>query len=200
MTPKDKFIKRIFDFSVSFVGLGLFGLIIVFAIVVATFDTKRNGLFSQIRVGKHGRLFRLYKIRTMMDIESVQTNVTTDDDPRITKIGRIFRKTKVDELPQLFNVFLGDMSFVGPRPDVPGFADKLDEEDEVILQLRPGITGPATLYFRDEERLLSMQSDPEKYNAEVIYPQKVCLNTVYLKNYSLWLDMKYIWLTLFPSS
>jgi lipopolysaccharide/colanic/teichoic acid biosynthesis glycosyltransferase len=200
MTPKDRFIKRIFDLLMSIIGLGLFGFIIFIAIVVATFDTGRNGIFSQIRVGKNKKRFRVYKIRTMMDTVSFQTDVTTDNDPRITRIGKIFRKTKIDELPQLFNVLLGDMSFVGPRPDVPGFADKLGEEDKVLLQLRPGITGPATLFFRFEEKLLAMQSDPERYNAEVIYPQKVLLNKDYINNYSLWLDIKYIWLTLFPNS
>lgn len=132
----------------------------------------------------------------MKNLPGINTNVTTDKDPRITRLGRFFRKTKIDELPQLINVFLGQMSFVGPRPDVPGFADKLTGDDRIILTVRPGITGPATLKFRDEEKLLAAQSDPERYNREVIYPEKVRLNREYVENYSFWQDIKYIFQTI----
>lgn len=128
---------------------------------------------------------------------NINTFVTTAGDPRITKIGRLFRKTKIDELPQLINVLLGQMSFVGPRPDIPGFADKLQGEDRVILEVRPGITGPATLKFRDEEKILAKQDDPENYNKEVIFPEKVKLNKDYVRNYSFYKDLKYIWQTVF---
>jgi lipopolysaccharide/colanic/teichoic acid biosynthesis glycosyltransferase len=192
MTQKNKFIKRIFDLSVSFVGIGLFGVIILLSIVIATLNTGRNGLFSQRRVGKNGRLFRLYKIRTMKSIESFQTDVTTDNDPRITKLGRFFRKSKIDELPQLVNVLLGHMSLVGPRPDVPSYADTLNEEDRIILTIRPGITGPATLKYKDEEALLAKHKNPEAYYREVIWPDKVNINKGYILNWSFRMDLLYI--------
>ena len=126
----------------------------------------------------------------------LRSTVTTRHDPRITRVGRILRSTKVDELPQLLNVLLGHMSIVGPRPDVPGFADRLSGDDRIVLSIRPGITGPATLEFRNEEELLSSQSDPERYNREVIWPKKVELNREYVANYSFWKDFGYIWRTI----
>ncbi len=122
----------------------------------------------------------------------VDTTVTTDRDPRVTRIGRILRKSKIDELPQLLNVLVGQMSFVGPRPDVPGFADRLQGDERLILTVRPGITGPATLAYRDEEALLAAQSDPEAFNRDVVYPDKVRLNMDYVSNYRLWVDLKCI--------
>jgi lipopolysaccharide/colanic/teichoic acid biosynthesis glycosyltransferase len=140
-------------------------------------------------VGRHGKIFRVVKIKTMRSTADRGTTVTTDKDPRITRLGRLFRKTKIDELPQLWNVLVGDMSFVGPRPDVPGFADRLEGTDRVILQLRPGITGPATLKYRDEEVLLAEQEDPERFNREVIWPDKVRINRDYACNWSLSRDI-----------
>ncbi len=177
-----RFLKRSFDQLVSGFGLVATGWIIPPAFLVATWDTRKNGFFLQKRVGEGGRVFKGIKIRTMKEIPSFNTVVTTDLDPRITHLGRILRKTKTDELPQLINVFLGQMSIVGPRPDVPGFADSLDGEDKVILSVRPGITGPATLRFRNEEALLAGQKDPEGYNREVIFPEKVRLNREYVEN------------------
>lgn len=133
----------------------------------------------------------------MRNVTGISTNVTQSNDPRITRLGHFFRKTKIDELPQLFNVFLGHMSFVGPRPDVPGFADKLSGPDRVILSVRPGITGPATIRFRNEEQILAQQADSEKYNQEVIWPEKVRLNREYVEDYSFWRDLRYIWQTIF---
>lgn len=133
----------------------------------------------------------------MKNIAGYTTTVSTNKDPRITKIGRFFRKTKIDELPQLFNVFIGNMSFVGPRPDVPGFADKLTGEDQKILELKPGITGPASIYFKNEEELLANQKNPEKYNLEVIWPKKVSLNLQYLNEFSIFKDIMYIIKTIF---
>jgi lipopolysaccharide/colanic/teichoic acid biosynthesis glycosyltransferase len=112
-------------------------------------------------------------------------------------LGRFWRKTKIDELPQLINVLKGDMSFVGPRPDVPGYADKLEGEDRIVLSVRPGITGPATLKYRDEEALLAGQKDPERYNNEVIWPDKVRINKEYIKSYSFKNDLVYIAKTIF---
>lgn len=133
----------------------------------------------------------------MKPVKGVTTSVTAKNDPRISKVGRFWRKTKIDELPQLWNVLVGDMSFVGPRPDVPGFADKLKGEDRIILTVRPGITGTATLKYRNEEELLGMQSDAELYNTQVIWPDKVRINKHYINNYSIWLDIKILIRTIF---
>jgi lipopolysaccharide/colanic/teichoic acid biosynthesis glycosyltransferase len=126
----------------------------------------------------------------------ISSTVTTANDARITTLGGIFRKLKIDELPQLINVFLGQMSFVGPRPDVPGFADRLQDEERCILSIRPGITGPATLKYRYEEQLLAAQDDPERYNEEVIWPDKVRINLDYIRTWSLAKDIRYIWHTI----
>ncbi|TDY02694.1 sugar transferase [Thiohalophilus thiocyanatoxydans] len=188
--------KRAFDLLGASCGLVLTFWLIVPAWIAATIDTRQNGFFTQQRVGRNGRLFNVIKIRTMRNVAGVETTVTTGADPRITRVGRILRKTKIDELPQLINVLLGDMSFVGPRPDVPGFADRLADEDKVVLSIRPGITGPATLKYRDEETLLARQTDPEAYNREVIFPDKVRINREYIENWSLAGDIRYIWQTL----
>jgi lipopolysaccharide/colanic/teichoic acid biosynthesis glycosyltransferase len=191
-----RFVKRGFDLTASVLGLIMTGWIIIIAYMAALIDTRKNGFFTQARVGKGGKTFKLIKIRTMRDLPSFDTTVTTSDDPRITRLGRLLRRTKIDELPQLINIFLGQMSFVGPRPDVPGFADTLAGEDRIILSVRPGMTGPATLKYRNEEEILSRQADPEKYNREVIYPDKVKMNREYVEHYSLMKDMKYILQTL----
>ena len=128
----------------------------------------------------------------MREIEGFDTVVTTREDPRITPLGKLLRRTKIDELPQLFNVLIGTMSFVGPRPDVPGFADELEGDDRIILSIRPGITGPATLKYRNEEEMLSGVDDPETYNRDVIFPDKVAINRHYIENYSLGQDVRYI--------
>jgi len=193
----NRFCKRTFDILASALGLILTGWIIVLAYIAASIDTGKGGFFTQQRIGKSGISFKVMKIRSMRHIPSIHTTVTTSNDLRITPLGRFLRKTKIDELPQLINVFLGQMSFVGPRPDVPGFADKLIGEDRIILSVRPGITGPATLEYRKEEELLAGQDDPEKYNNEVIFPDKVRLNREYVLNYRFWKDIKYIWQTIF---
>jgi lipopolysaccharide/colanic/teichoic acid biosynthesis glycosyltransferase len=188
--------KRLFDLCLGIPGLLLFSWVIAIAWVIAAIDTRRNGFFVQRRVGQHGRLFDVIKIRTMRDVPGLRTTVTTDSDPRITAVGRLFRKLKIDELPQLINVVIGDMSFVGPRPDMPGYADVLEGEDRVILSVRPGITGPATLKYRDEEKLLADQVDPEAYNRDVIYPDKIQINKEYVRDWCLLNDIKYIWQTI----
>ncbi len=127
----------------------------------------------------------------------IRTSVTAANDPRITNFGKFLRKTKLDELPQLFNVLKGDMSLVGPRPDVPGFADKLQGENRKILALKPGITGLATIAFKNEEELLAEQENPEQYNREIIWPEKVRLNKKYIEQYSFLLDLKILWKTVF---
>lgn len=195
LTTVQAVLKRGFDVVAAAVGLLLTFWLIALAWVLATIDTRQNGFFMQERVGRHGRVFRVVKIRTMRPSRVHTTTVTTGHDPRITPLGRFFRRAKIDELPQLWNVLLGQMSFVGPRPDVPGYADALEGEDRLVLSVRPGITGPATLKYRDEESLLASVDDPEAYNREVIFPDKVRLNREYVQNWSLWQDLRYIWRT-----
>jgi lipopolysaccharide/colanic/teichoic acid biosynthesis glycosyltransferase len=192
LSTTDKLQKRVFDIILSVVGICLTWWIMVLAWIIASIETKRNGLFMQERIGKQGKPFFVFKIRTMRPIEGIESTVTTSTDTRITKSGAFFRKTKIDELPQLFNVLFGTMSFVGARPDVPGFADKLEGDDRVILELPPGITGPSSLKYKDEEELLAKQQDPESYNREVIWPDKVEINKMYLENWSLKKDIEYI--------
>ena len=196
MTPLDTAIKNVFDFHLSLIGLIFFMPVIFFAWLIASYDTKSNGFFIQERVGKNGKLFKLYKIKTMKEITNFNTSITQENDPRITKSGRFFRKTKIDELPQLFNVLMGHMSFVGQRPDIPGFADKLTGKEKKILSIRPGITGPASIKYKNEERLLMNHKDPEKYNREVIWPDKVKINLDYIYNWTLKKDLIYIFKTL----
>ena len=194
MTTNQRFIKRLFDIVFSFLGLLITWPIILIAWIIASIETKSNGFFLQKRVGKNGRLFTIIKIKTMYPNKG--SSVTTANDERITKSGRFFRKYKIDELPQLLNVLKGDMSFVGPRPDVPGYADKLEGEDRIVLTVRPGITGPATLKYKNEEEILAKVDNPEKYNSNVIWPDKVQINKNYIKNYSFWKDLKYIYKTI----
>ena len=189
LTFRQRFVKRTFDLILSTVLLTLFGWMILLAWLAASIDTGSNGMFQQIRIGRWGRPFTIYKIKTMRPIKGFTTTVTAAHDRRITSLGKWLRRLKIDELPQLLNVLIGDMSFVGPRPDVPGFADHLEGEDQIILSLRPGITGPATLAFRNEEELLARVPDPETYNRNVIYPVKVAANLCYLYNYRFSLDL-----------
>ena len=190
-----RFSKRAIDILGSVAGLTLCWWIIVLAFVVAAIETKGNGLFIQARVGMGGKQFPMIKIRTMMS-RGDGSSVTIDGDKMLAVSGRFFRRWKIDELPQLLNVLVGHMSLVGPRPDVPGFADKLEGEDRLILAVRPGMTGPASLVFRNEERLLADVSDAEAYNREVLFPAKVKMNVEYVKRYSLAQDLRFIWLTI----
>ena len=192
LSPTDQFIKRVFDLILSLSGIILTWWIMLIAWLVASLETKSNGLFMQNRIGKDAKPFDIFKIKTMRSIEGKKSTVTTSRDVRITKSGKFFRRWKIDELPQLFNVLLGDMSFVGPRPDVPGYADKLEGDDRKILNLRPGITGSATVKYKDEEKILAQQIDSERYNREVIWPDKVKINLVYIQTWSLKKDIIYI--------
>ncbi len=184
--------KRAFDVTFSFLGLIFLSPLIVLAWLAATVDTRSNGLFIQERIGRGGDRFRIYKIKTMRNRTDPGSPVTTSSDDRITRTGAFLRKTKVDELPQLWNVLVGDMSFVGPRPDVPGYADDLQGEDRIILSVRPGITGPASLKYKNEEEILGLQADALRYNREVIWPDKVRINKEYIREHSLLKDIKYI--------
>lgn len=196
LTPGQAVAKRALDIAVASAALLLGGWLIVVGAAVSALAHGGNGFFVQRRVGRHGATFPLLKLKTMRDGTGVDTTVTTAADPRITPVGRVLRKTKLDELPQFVNVLLGQMSLVGPRPDVPGFADRLTGDDRIVLSIAPGITGPATLAYRREEELLAAQDDPERYNREVIYPEKVRLNRAYVENYVFWHDLGYLWRTL----
>lgn len=196
LTFKQALLKRVFDITFSALGLLVSFPMICIAWAIASIETSSNGFFMQQRVGQNGKLFKVIKIKTMKRIDGIDTSITASTDARITKSGVFFRNTKVDELPQLWNVLVGEMSFVGPRPDVPGYADKLEGADKAILSLRPGITGPASLKYKEEEELLSMEANPQKYNDEVIWPDKVKINRQYIEKYSLTKDIAYIWKTI----
>tara|TARA_Y200000002_G_C22374485_1_gene534524 strand:- start:125 stop:619 length:495 start_codon:yes stop_codon:yes gene_type:complete len=156
-------------------------------------NTGTNGLFYQERVGLYGRKFYIYKVRTMKNIKNLNSVVTTSSDPRLTAVGKIMRMLKIDELPQLFNVLIGDMSMVGPRPEVEYYVNKIPiSQRSKILSMRPGITGPASIKYKNEEVILARQKDPEKFNLEVIFPDKIKINIDYLNNWSFFKDLYYI--------
>lgn len=197
-----RYLKRSLDIAGALIGLLLTGWLILLAYVLASIDTRQNGFFLQARIGKDSKPFRIVKIRTMRDDPTMKTTVTRANDHRITRLGRFFRRTKIDELPQFLNVLWGDMSLVGPRPDVRGYANRLAGPDRVILSVRPGLVGPGTLKYVREEEELEKNVDPDRYNREVIFPEKVRLNRQYVENYSLWNDLKYLYrafkMMLFP--
>jgi len=192
----DMFLKRAFDILIASGCLCVFLPIISICWVIAAVDTRSNGFFIQRRVGRYGQIIRVVKIKTMYPSTHERSPLASNNLSSITPSGSLFRKYKLDELPQLFNVLAGSMSIVGPRPDVPGYADRLTGEDKTILLLRPGITGPASIKYRDEESILQNVDDPATYNDTVIWPDKVRINKEYMLNYSLLLDIKYILLTL----
>lgn len=184
--------KYLFDRIMAFVGLVVLSpILFVVWILIRIKMPDGPAVFTQKRVGKGGRLFTMYKFRSMSAHHSGST-VSVAGESRITPLGAKLRRYKLDELPELWNVFIGDMSFVGPRPDVPGYADKLEGDDRRVLQLRPGITGPASLKYRDEEVLLAAQANPQEFNDKVIYPDKVRINLYYLDHYCFVADIKMI--------
>ena len=210
------FLKYIFDRIVALLGLAILWPVLI--IVAVLIHIKMPGgpvLFKQKRVGRHGKLFTMVKFRSMT-VSHSGSSVSVAGESRITPFGATLRRWKLDELPELWNVLTGDMSFVGPRPDVPGYADQLEGDDRRILQLRPGITGPASLKYRDEEELLAEvrglmsegrclpQDEIERmtdqelavwYNDEVIYPDKIRINLYYLDHYSFIKDLQMIFCT-----
>jgi len=207
LSNKQKFYKRCFDIIVSFICLIIAIIPIIILVVLASFSTNKFGIFVQKRVGYKGKLFRFYKIRSMKSVGLIPTknnesyllevnHITINGDRRITKLGKFLRRFKLDELPQLVNVLIGNMSFVGPRPDIKGYADELKGEDRIILTVRPGITGPATLKYRNEEMILSKQRNPVKYNKEVIWKDKIKLNKEYINNWSFKADITCMFKTL----
>ncbi|MCJ7448016.1 MAG: sugar transferase [Bacteroidales bacterium] len=189
-------IKRLFDIIASFLGLLiLFPLFLLIALLIRM---RMPGpmFFCQKRAGKHGKLFILYKFRTMV-VDHGGSSISVRGESRITPLGTKLRKYKLDELPELWNVLKGDMSFVGPRPDLPEYINKLTGEEKKILELRPGITGPASLKYANEEELLSYVSSPQEYNDNVLWPDKVRLNLQYYMNRSFFGDIVIILQTIF---
>ena len=185
-------LKSIFDRTASFFGLVfLFPVLIVVGILIRIKMPGGPIIFKQRRVGQHGQLFTMYKFRSMT-VGHSGSSVSVKGESRITPVGAKLRKYKLDELPELWNVLIGDMSLVGPRPDVPGYADKLEGENRRMLLLKPGITGPASLKYRNEEEILAEQENPQKYNDAVLFPDKVQINIEYLDNWSFWNDIKII--------
>lgn len=193
-------IKYLFDRLISLVGLVILSPVFLIVAIMIKIQMPGPIFFKQRRIGQHGKLFTVYKFRSMTvnnsssfaSKSSKATSIASEENDRITPLGEKLRRYKLDELPELWNVLKGDMSFVGPRPDVPGYADKLQGKDREVLRLKPGITGPASLKFRNEEYILSKMNDPKKYNDEVIYPDKVRLNLYYLYHYSFWDDLRMI--------
>ena len=189
-------LKRTFDIILSIFAIFLLFpsfIVVSFLIVI---DSGFPIFFLQKRIGRGAKEFNIIKFRTMKT-NNENITITVSDDSRITRIGKYLRKTKIDELPEILNVLFGQMSFVGPRPDVKGYADKLKGVNRKILALRPGITGPASLKYYNEEYILSQKSNPKKYNDEVIFPDKVKINMDYFHNRSFFLDLKIIFATIF---
>jgi|YelNatPaOPRAMG01_1025707.scaffolds.fasta_scaffold74618_2 lipopolysaccharide/colanic/teichoic acid biosynthesis glycosyltransferase len=189
--------KRIFDLIFSMIAL----LILLPAFILISILIKMNDrgpvFYRGVRVGRYGKLFRIYKFRTMIvNAEKVGGPSTPDDDPRITRVGKLLRKYKLDELPQIINVIKGEMSLVGPRPEVPKYVEMFTEEEKRILQVRPGITDWASLWNPDEGAILKNSKDPEKKYVEEIRPKKLKLQLYYVNNRSFFIDIKIIFLTI----
>jgi len=193
----EKYLKRTIDTGVSFCGLIALGPLLL---VIAAFIKKEDGgdvFYRGVRVGRDGNLFRIYKFRTMaMNAEELGGLSTADDDPRITNIGKTLRKYKLDEIPQLINVLKGEMSLVGPRPEVDEYVKLFTEEEEKILSVRPGITDWASIWNPDEGAFLSGYPDPEKAYMEILRPKKLELQQKYVEDVSMRSDMKIIWMTI----
>jgi lipopolysaccharide/colanic/teichoic acid biosynthesis glycosyltransferase len=188
--------KRAFDFAVATVGLALLAGPLLLLGLAVRLSSPGPALFRQERVGRGGRLFRIWKFRTMVDGAAARgAAITVRGDGRVTRLGALLRRTKLDELPQLVNVWLGDMSLVGPRPEVPRYLDCYRPDHWEVLAARPGITDPASIRFRDEEQVLARFSDPERAYREVILPLKLALSREYLRRQSLAGDLGVIWRT-----
>ncbi|MAX66811.1 MAG: glycosyl transferase [Halobacteriovoraceae bacterium] len=190
--------KSLFDFSISIIAFTFFLPLFMVISALIKLGSKGPIFFKQVRVGKDGKEFKIFKFRTMItDAETKGLQLTVGKDPRITSIGHILRKYKLDELPQLINIIKGDMSFVGPRPEVPKYVSMYNEEQKKVLQVKPGITDVASLEYINENELLKDALNPEKMYIEKIMPAKLELNYKYIQNQSLFLDIKIIFQTIF---
>ena len=192
--------KVIFDYFFATVGLFLFLPLLILIGICIKVTSKGSIFYTQKRVGRYGNIFTIIKFRSMTSDHGDSNTITIEGDLRITRLGSVLRKYKLDELPELFNILKGEMSFVGPRPDLPGYADKLIGENRKILALKPGITSQASLKYAKEEEILAKQDNPINYNNEVIYPDKIKMNLDYYYNHNLWIDIKIIFATIFRMS
>ena len=184
-------VKRLFDLLLSLVALLVLWPLMLLAAIVIKVSMPGPVLFKQKRIGRYAQPFLIYKFRTMW-LNNSKVSVTLSTDSRITPFGNLLRKTKIDELPQLFNILKGEMSIVGPRPDVPGYYDTLGGDDQVIWQLRPGLTGLDSMCYPNEQAILDKESNPEKFYDEKLWHDKVRLNRWYAENWSFWLDFKIV--------
>ena len=192
-----KYLKRVFDFIASLLGLIVLSPLFLVIAILIKLDDGGSIFFRQTRVGQYGKLFKIYKFRTMVEnAEKLGAQVTKGDDPRITRVGRFLRKYKLDELPQLINVLKGEMSLVGPRPEVPKFVKLFEEDYKEILQVKPGITDYASLEFKDENELLKGAENPEEVYIREILPKKIEYYKRYLKEISFTTDLKLIFKTI----
>ena len=191
--------KRCFDIIASFFGLIILSPLLLVIVLIIKLKMPGPVIFSQVRTGRNGKHFTIYKFRTMT-LDHGGSTVSVRGENRITPTGAKLRKCKLDELPELWNVLKGDMSFVGPRPDVPQYTERLAGEEKKILELRPGITGPASLKYSNEEELLASVNDPQKYNDEVLWPDKLRINLEYYHNRSFFGDIIIILKTVFGGS
>lgn len=190
-------LKRLFDIVASALGLLALGPLLLLIALVIKLDSRGPVLFLQERVGRGGKSFWIRKFRTMrVDAEKHGGQLTVGRDPRVTRVGRFLRQWKLDELPQLINVLVGDMSVVGPRPEVPRYVALYDERQKRVLEVRPGITDLASIEFRDENALLEGVQDPEGFYLREVMPRKLELNLSYIDRHSLWLDIRIIAATL----
>ncbi len=188
--------KRIFDIISSFFGLLFFLPILIVTVILIKIDSKGSVFYRQVRVGKKNRDFEIYKFRTMhVNADKLGLLTVGGRDPRITSVGYYLRKYKLDELPQLINVFIGDMSFVGPRPEVRKYVDLYSDEQKKVLLVKPGITDLASIEFRNENDILSEQKDPNQYYIDVIMPKKLEINLKYIKKRSILNDIGVIFKT-----
>ncbi len=190
MSALNKIIKRIFDIVCSGLGLMILSPFLLFIAIRIKMDSDGPVFFKQIRVGEKGREFKILKFRTMVvDAEKLGRQITVGNDSRITKIGAFLRKYKIDELPQLINVFKGDMSLVGPRPEVPRYVNMYTEEQRRVLDVKPGITDLASIRYRDENELLGQAENPDEFYINTIMPDKLALNVEYINKSNIFLDI-----------
>ncbi|MCV6628478.1 MAG: sugar transferase [Flavobacteriaceae bacterium] len=189
-------LKRLFDILASGFGILILSPILLILSLAISFGSRGGVFYRQERIGRYGKAFRIFKFRSMYTDSDKKGLLTVGDrDPRVTPIGYYLRKSKLDELPQLLNVFIGDMSLVGPRPEVERYVDLYSTEDKKVLRVRPGITDYASIHYRNETEILKAASDPEKKYIEEIMPAKLALNKKYIDEKSLYTDIKIIFAT-----
>ncbi len=189
--------KRIFDIIISVFAIIILSPLFLLISIVIKLTSNGPIFFIQDRIGLNGSVFKIIKFRTMINDHNSLNVVSIKNDSRITVVGKILRKYKLDEIPELINVLFGSMSLVGPRPDVPGYVDLLKGENRKILTLKPGITGPASLKYFNEEEILSSKKNPKHYNDKIIFPDKVKINLDYYYKNNIWIDIKIIFATIF---